>query len=69
MDYENNQNKMQFEGEKSTLRKTTPDHSDKRNSLKKAFPERPSEALLKGEKRTLREAIPGQPRDEDSCEG
>ena len=55
---------MQFEGEKSTLREATPDYSDERNSLKKAFSERPSEALLKEKKRTLREATPGQPRDE-----
>ena len=60
---------MQFEGEKSILREATPDYSDERNSLKKAFSERPSEALLKEKKRTLREATPGQPRDEDSCEG
>ena len=47
------------------------DHDDDEwNSSRQAFPERPSEVLLKGETReTLREAMPDQPRDEDSCEG
>lgn len=63
------QDRVQLEGEKSTLREATPDHNNERNSLEKAFPERPSEVLLEGEKRTLREATPGQPRDKDSCEG
>ena len=68
VDHDNDQDEVQFEGEKSTPREATPDHSDERNSLKKAFPERPSEVLLKGEKRTLREAMPGQPRDESSLD-
>ena len=63
------QDRAQFEGEKSTLREATPDHDDERNSSRKAFPERPSEALLKGEKGTLKEPTPGQPSDEDSYEG
>ena len=47
------------------------DHDDDEwNSSRQTFPERPSEVLLKGETReTLREAMPDQPRDEDSCEG
>ena len=62
------QDKAQLEGEKSTLREATPDHIDnERNTSRKAFSERPSRALLEGETReTLREATPGQPRDEDS---
>ena len=64
VDHENDQDKTQFEEKKSILREATPDYSDERNSSKKTFPERPSKALLKGEKRTLREATPGQPRDE-----
>lgn len=67
VDHDNNQDRAQFEGEKSTLREAMPDHDDdERNSSRKAFPERPSEALLKGEKRTLEKAMPGQPSDEDS---
>ena len=62
------QDRAQLEGEKSTLREATPDHNDERNSSEKAFSERPSEALLEGEKRTLREAMPGQPRDESSLD-
>ena len=68
VDHENDQDKTQFEEKKSILREATPDYSDERNSLKKAFLERPSEVLLKGEKRTLREAMPGQPRDESSLD-
>ena len=58
---DNDQDEAQLEGEKRTLREATPDHNSERNTLRKAFPERPSMAQLEGEKETLAEAMPGQP--------
>ena len=68
VDHDDDQDEAQLEGEKRTPREATPDHiKDERNTSRKAFSERPSRVLLEGETReTLREATPGQPRDEDS---